>query len=72
MAVHQVLFEVPSRPVGKVDIVFTIRENGQKFGELRISKGNLMWTPANKQKRKRLSWKKLDALAREFGTDSPG
>jgi hypothetical protein len=67
MPVHQVTFNVPERPVGKSDIVFTVYENGEKHGELRISKGALDWIPGGTWSSKpfRLTWRRLDALARE-------
>lgn len=64
---HQVTFEVPARPVGVKDLVFVVRKNKTKFGELRVSQGAVVWIPAVKSKGRRLSWTKLDELAQEFG-----
>ena len=55
------------RPVGIVDIVFAVRKNGKKFGELRISQAAVVWIPAEKSKGRRLSWNKIDQLAQEHG-----
>lgn len=62
---HQVTFTVPDRPLARADVVFTVWTDDEKFGELRISKGNLVWYPRNKVYGLALSWAKLDELARE-------
>ena len=61
---HKVTFEIPSRPVGVKDLVFKVRKNNRKFGELRISQGAVVWIPAFKSKGRRLSWAQFDAYAK--------
>ena len=67
MSQHNLTFTVPERPVGNADIIFTVYEDGEKFGELRVSKGAVVWFPANKVKGYRLSWTQIDRLAIESG-----
>lgn len=64
---HKVTFEIPSRPVGFKDLVFRVRKNNAKFGELRVSQGAVVWIPAVKSKGRRLSWKQIDQLAKDHG-----
>lgn len=64
---HHVTFEVPTRPVGFKDLVFKVRRNGSKFGELRVSQGAVVWIPAVKSKGRRLSWRQINNLAQEHG-----
>lgn len=64
---HNVSFEIPSRPVGFKDLVFKVRRNGAKFGELRISQGAIVWIPAETSKGRRLSWQQIDDLAQQHG-----
>lgn len=64
---HDVTFEVPARPLGKKDLVFVVRRNRAKFGELRISRGAVVWIPADKSKGRRLTWTQLDRLAQSNG-----
>ena len=64
---HKVTFEIPSRPVGFKDLVFRVRKNGSAFGELRVSQGAVVWSPAVKSKGRRLSWAQIDKLARKEG-----
>ena len=71
MAKHKVSFNVPNRPLSHADVIFSVREDGGKFGELRISQGALVWFPKNKHIGYRLTWKKLDELFRDEGRRSP-
>jgi hypothetical protein len=64
---HQVTFRIPDRPVGQKDLVFSVRQNGEKFGRLKVSKGCIVWLPGRKSKAFRLSWDQLDRLARAQG-----
>ena len=65
MGQHRVNFDVPDRPLAHADVIFTVYEDDDKFGELRISKGAVVWFPANKVRGYRLSWKQLDRLAQK-------
>ncbi|MEX2119318.1 MAG: hypothetical protein WD847_06975 [Pirellulales bacterium] len=64
---HNVTFNVPDRPLGNADVVFTVSKDGEKFGELRISKGAVVWFPMNKVNGYRLLWSQFDRLAQEHG-----
>jgi hypothetical protein len=67
MAQHRVNFNVPDRPLAHADIIFSVRQDDDKFGELRISKGGLVWYPRNKVYGYKLTWKQLDRLAQDHG-----
>jgi hypothetical protein len=67
MAIHKVSFNVPDRPLAHADVIFTVARNGEKFGELRVSKGGIAWFPANKVKGQLINWVQLDRLARQRG-----
>lgn len=67
MAQHDVRFTVPQRPVGNADIEFTVYRNGEKFGDLRVSKGALEWIPSDKTYGTKFTWKQFDRLAAEHG-----
>jgi hypothetical protein len=58
---------VPKRPLAYKDIEFEVWRNGSKFGELRVSQGNVVWIPSDKSYGRWLSWEKLDELARANG-----
>ena len=59
---HDVTFSVPPRLLGKSDIEFVVREGGEKFGTLRISKGSLVWFPRNGVKGRKIGWGQFDAF----------
>ena len=46
------------------DVVFEIRSDGEKLGELRISKGTIDWAPSNAKVPYRRSWEQFDRLMR--------
>jgi hypothetical protein len=65
MGQHRVNFNVPDRPLAHADVIFTVYEDDDKFGELRISKGAVVWFPANKVRGYRMTWKQFDRLAKK-------
>ncbi len=68
MARHDVSFTIPQRQVLSRDVVFEVKSNGRKLGELLISKGNVEWVPVHHAvKKRRLSWEKFAALMEEEG-----
>ena len=65
---HKVTIEIPSRPVGFRDIVFRVRKNGTKFGELLICQGAVLWIPAEKSKGRRLAGHRLTTWPKSTGS----
>lgn len=61
---HGVAFRVPLRPLGRSDVEFVVRQNGEKFGELRISRGSLVWFPRNSPKGHKVGWERFDEFMR--------
>jgi hypothetical protein len=59
---HDVRFEVPVRNLQREDVTFQVFQDGEKFGELRISKGSLVWFPRNHSNGFKIGWKKFDSL----------
>lgn len=54
--------------LGRKNVAFEVHEDGEKIGELRISKGAPAWFPRNSKKRgHRVSWRKLAAFMEENG-----
>jgi hypothetical protein len=63
---HDVDMSIPTtKMVLHADVVFEVRSDGEKFGELRISKGSVDWIPANAQIPAKLSWEQFDRVMRE-------
>lgn len=69
MAEHDVFFTIPERQLGKADIEFRVKRNGQAFGRLRISEGSMVRVPANKSYGFKLGWTDFDKFAQEHGDE---
>ena len=66
---HQLFLNVnvQDAPVGTRDVVFLVYKDDEKFGELRISKGAVVWRGKFDQYGRKLSWAKFDKLMQEHG-----
>ncbi len=67
MAQHEVTFTVPQRPLGKADVEFDIKRDGEALGRLKVSNGTIVWVPKNKTYGFKLGWGKFDELMQEHG-----
>jgi hypothetical protein len=65
MPEHDIEITLPSKPLVNVDATIVVRSDGQKLGELHISKGSVDWKAAGKQRAKPISWERLAALLDE-------
>lgn len=66
MAQHEVDMSIPTtKVVLNADVVFEVRSDGGKLGELRVSKGTIDWRPANAQKAAKLTWEQFDRLMQD-------
>jgi hypothetical protein len=67
MPVHDVEMSIPTtKVVLHADVVFEVRSDGDKLGELRISKGTIDWVPVNAKLPIRLTWEQFDRYLREL------
>lgn len=66
MAIHEVRFSIPERELGKADIEFKVRKNGQVFGTLAVSKGSIVWFPKDNTYGHKIGWSKFDELMKGF------
>jgi hypothetical protein len=63
---HEVHLELPSVEISSTDATFTVYQDGQKFGELRVSKGAVVWFPSGtKTKGYKLNWREFNALMKD-------
>jgi hypothetical protein len=68
MATHSISMKQPEEVVLGKDVIFLIKRDGRKLGELHVSKGNLEWVPAgSKVKTYRLRWAQVADLFEENG-----
>lgn len=47
---HRIAFQQSTRDVRNSDMTLTVHRNGEKRGELKISKGTIDWKPKSKQR----------------------
>jgi hypothetical protein len=52
----------PEKPLKNVDATITVWSDGEKLGELHISRGSLDWKSAYKKTAKSISWEKVAEL----------
>ena len=64
---HEVSFEIPKRDLGKSDVEFHVKKDGEKLGTLAVSKGAVVWFPKDHTIGYKLSWSWFDTLMRERG-----
>jgi hypothetical protein len=66
MPIHDVEMSIPTtKVVLHADVVFEIRSDDEKLGELRISKGSIDWYPAKAKIPVKLTWEQFDRLMSE-------
>lgn len=58
-------FDLRDTPVQIKDLVFKIYRDDEKFGELRISRGAVVWRGRSDQKGRKLTWARFDALMQD-------
>lgn len=66
MAEHEVKFTIPYRDLGKSDVEFKVKQNSETFGELKISKGSLVWFPKDTQIGHRATWAQFNKFMRKM------
>ena len=68
MASYQVtITNIPRMIVGANDVVFEVREDNEKLGDLKVSQGNLFWLPSGYNYGQILEWSQFAQLAEEYG-----
>lgn len=67
MAKHDVRFTLPERRLGNSDIEFVVHSDDVRLGLLKVSKGALVWRPANKKLGYLIGWDAFDRFARDVG-----
>jgi hypothetical protein len=72
MPKHDVDVEIPQKAVLNTDVRFIVRSDGEKLGELLVSRGTLDWLPANFPSPPfSLSWEKFNELMQQQGRRRP-
>ncbi len=70
MAEHTVKVKTPPLEIGRMDLVFDVRKDGQHHGRLRISKGGVEWMQRfDNKKAFHMSWDKFDRVFSNEGDE---
>ena len=68
MSRHQVtITDIPRMIVGANDVIFEVRENDAKLGDIKVSQGNLFWLSGGHNIGRVLEWNQFAALADKYG-----
>ncbi len=59
---HHIEISLPTKPLKNVDTMISIWSDGEKLGEMRVSRGTLDWKSARKKSAKSISWERLAEL----------
>jgi phage pi2 protein 07 len=62
---HDVLFNIPDRELGKSDIKFKVKKDGELFGTLEVSKGGIVWYPKGNSYGHKTGWSAFDNFMKE-------
>ncbi len=66
MAQHEVDMRIPTtKIVLHADVIFEVRSDGTKLGELRVSQGTIDWYPSNAKIPAKLTWEQFDRLMQD-------
>ena len=67
MGKHQqfIDLDVHDMEVKSKDVVFKVYEDGKKFGELRLSRGAVVWRGRSDQMGRKMRWRKFDQVMQE-------
>ncbi len=64
---HKVELVEARHEITNRDVVFMVHKGSRKIGELRISKGNLVWITGNGRIENRIRWSDFDDFMRNGG-----
>lgn len=62
MPKHTVTFNIPERELGRADVQFVVRQDGQVLGTLAVSNGSLVWFPKKTTNGMKMSWSRFDSI----------
>ena len=63
---HEVTFDVPRRDLGKTDIHFWVKSDGDILGNLEVSKGALVWYPKGAQIGHKIGWNQFAQVMSDY------
>jgi hypothetical protein len=70
MPQHEVDVTLPKRELGRADAVFDVKADGVTLGALHVSRGAVVWFPANATYGHKLDWSAFAQMMVENGVRS--
>jgi hypothetical protein len=67
MPKHDIDIAIPPKVVLNSDVRFVVRSDGEKLGELLVSRGSIAWVPGHSPRPVHIEWERFDELMREHG-----
>jgi hypothetical protein len=72
MARHEISLNIPHGiTVVNTDIEVVVREDGEVFGRVRISRGSIDWIPRMGRRAKTMGWRRFGDVMEEHGRTRP-
>ena len=65
MPKHDVSFEIPTRPLGRADVSFRVKQNECALGTLTVSNGSVVWFPRGTHYGYKMKWERFGMMMRE-------
>ena len=62
---HDIDIAIPPKIVLNSDVRFVVRSDGEKLGELLVSRGSIAWVPGHSPNAIHVEWERFDVLMRE-------
>jgi hypothetical protein len=62
---HKVTMSMPPRELKRADAVFSVESDGNKFGELHISNGSIVWFPRSTTYGCKMGWERFHEMMEE-------
>lgn len=68
MPAHEVDVSMPTRELGRADVVFDVKADGVTLGALHVSRGAVVWFPAGNTYGYKIDWTAFGQLMQQHGT----
>jgi len=62
---HDIDIAIPPKVVLNSDVRFVVRSDGEKLGELLVSRGSIAWVPGHSPHPIHMNWERFDAIMRD-------
>ncbi len=65
---HGIEIAIPPKIVLNSDVRFVVRSDGEKLGELLVSRGSIAWLPGHSPNPIHVQWQRFDEMMRDEGS----